>query len=130
VEDGVTGYLCQTTEELAEAALRVRRDIARRQCRLAVQRRFSAEHMARNYAAVYERVLQPHSHFVFPTAGWLGTPLADNSIHTGKEQGQPLLSTRTMRHIRSVNETVPAVDDAGTVSSLIPTGGNVCDAER
>lgn len=54
--DGVTGFICQSLEEMAEAVSRVSR-IDRAACRARVVGRFSAAAMADGYEAVYERVL-------------------------------------------------------------------------
>jgi glycosyltransferase involved in cell wall biosynthesis len=67
LEDGLTGYMCHTLDELAEAAVRVRRDISRARCRAYAKRRFDAERMARNYEAVYEKVRSSHDTFALPS---------------------------------------------------------------
>ncbi len=66
LEDGVTGYMRHSLDELAEAALRVRHDISRTQCRAYAKRRFDAERMGRSYAAVYEKVRLSHDTFTLP----------------------------------------------------------------
>lgn len=56
VEEGVTGYSAVTADEFPkaiESALRLDRYQVRRQA----ENRFSAEHMAREYAALYERLV-------------------------------------------------------------------------
>ncbi len=56
VDDGVTGFLRNGTEELA-LALRAAAGLDRRGCRAAVERRFSAELMARRHATLYAELL-------------------------------------------------------------------------
>jgi glycosyltransferase involved in cell wall biosynthesis len=53
VEDGVTGYLRQTNEDLAEAIDHLDK-LDRGACRTRVREQFSIEKMARGYLAVYE----------------------------------------------------------------------------
>jgi glycosyltransferase involved in cell wall biosynthesis len=55
VEDGVTGYLIEGVDDGVLAVERVGA-LDRRRCRDAVERRFSASRMARDYLSVYERV--------------------------------------------------------------------------
>ena len=57
IEDGVTGFLCETVEE-AIAAVRRIDSIDRRVCRETFERRFSAARMARDYLAVYEALVR------------------------------------------------------------------------
>jgi len=56
IEHGVTGFLVDTFEEAVDAIGRVG-EIDRRACRDAVERRFTVEHMAERYLALYERIL-------------------------------------------------------------------------
>ncbi len=55
VEDGKTGFIC---DSLAEMVLAIRRlgEIDRQRCRIVAQDRFSAQRMARDYEAVYRRL--------------------------------------------------------------------------
>ena len=56
VEDGVTGFLCESEDEMVEAVRRLDQ-IDRAACRAAFDRRFSAGAMARRYVDVYESIL-------------------------------------------------------------------------
>ncbi len=56
LEDGVSGYLCTEIDEAVRAVERIG-ELDRRRCRAEFERRFTAERMARDYAAVYERFL-------------------------------------------------------------------------
>jgi glycosyltransferase involved in cell wall biosynthesis len=56
IEHGVTGFLVDTFEEAIDAIGRVG-EIDRRACRRAVEERFTVEHMAERYLALYRRIL-------------------------------------------------------------------------
>jgi len=55
LEDGVTGRLCTTIEEAVDAVRHLDR-LDRNACRRAFEQRFTAERMARDYAALYASV--------------------------------------------------------------------------
>jgi len=55
VEPGVTGYLCDTTDEFVEA-IRIVDGLDRRACRASFDRRFTSDVMAAGYERVYKRV--------------------------------------------------------------------------
>lgn len=55
--DGVTGFICETDDEMVEAIGRVAQ-IDRARCRQHVEQHFSAEIMTDGYEAVYERLLE------------------------------------------------------------------------
>jgi glycosyltransferase involved in cell wall biosynthesis len=57
VEDGVTGFIVEDLEQAIAAAKHIE-DIDRRQCRLAFERRFVAEVMARQYLEVYRELVE------------------------------------------------------------------------
>src|SRR5215471_5518735 len=57
IDEGVTGCVGDTVEELAHAVKRLDR-IDRRECRTATERRFSVASMADGYEAVYRRLAQ------------------------------------------------------------------------
>lgn len=56
IDDGVTGFLCDSVEEMALACQRVAR-IDRSICRAVFEQRFTAATMASRYEAVYRRLL-------------------------------------------------------------------------
>ena len=60
MEDGVTGFVVDDLDEAVRAVERVA-DLSRAACRRAFERRFSATRMARDYLAVYRRLLQQRS---------------------------------------------------------------------
>ena len=55
IDDGITGFVCETLSEMAEAVGRIPL-IDRRQCRKAFEERFTSDRMARDYIALYERI--------------------------------------------------------------------------
>ena len=57
MEDGVTGYVVNHVEDAVRAVERVDR-LSRRRCREVFEERFSVSRMARDYAAIYERLIQ------------------------------------------------------------------------
>jgi len=60
VEDGVTGFIVRSQEEALAAVARLP-GLDRRRIRARFEERFSAEAMARNYVALYERLIDPTS---------------------------------------------------------------------
>jgi glycosyltransferase involved in cell wall biosynthesis len=56
VDHGVTGFICDTIDEMVDAVDQIPL-IDRKQCRAAFDERFTADRMARDYVAVYERLL-------------------------------------------------------------------------
>lgn len=61
VEHGATGFIVQRREEAVEA-VRACPAISRLRCREVFEERFTAQHMARNYLDVYERLAEPMRH--------------------------------------------------------------------
>jgi glycosyltransferase involved in cell wall biosynthesis len=53
--DGVTGFICESMDEMVEAVSRIH-DIDRRACRQHAETRFSVEAMTDGYQAVYRQV--------------------------------------------------------------------------
>ncbi|HET8905655.1 MAG TPA: glycosyltransferase family 4 protein [Ktedonobacterales bacterium] len=72
LEDGVTGFIRESDDELAEAVTRVAQ-ISRAGCREYVQRRFGIRDMALKYLDVYTQVQQRGRLFAVPTVK--GTPV-------------------------------------------------------
>jgi glycosyltransferase involved in cell wall biosynthesis len=56
IEDGVTGFICSSEEEMVDAVARIG-EIDRSRCRAEAERRFSPEAMARAYVRLYERLI-------------------------------------------------------------------------
>lgn len=57
INHGVTGFICETVSEMVDAVGQVS-FIDRQHCRAAFDERFTAERMARDYVALYERLLE------------------------------------------------------------------------
>ena len=57
VEDGVSGFIVNSIEEGVEAVGRLGM-LSRERCRQVFEERFTAERMARDYVALYERMMQ------------------------------------------------------------------------
>jgi glycosyltransferase involved in cell wall biosynthesis len=55
MDDGVTGFLCNDTEEAIRAVPRTA-ELSREQCRKVFEERFSAPRMARDYVKLYDRL--------------------------------------------------------------------------
>lgn len=57
IDDGITGFVCESLAEMAEAVERLPL-IDRRRCRSAFEERFTADRMARDYVAMYDRMME------------------------------------------------------------------------
>ena len=60
LEHGVTGYICDTEDELVDAVRRLA-EIDRARCRAEAERRFSAAAMADRYETIYEKLARTRS---------------------------------------------------------------------
>jgi len=58
IYDHVTGFVCDSLEEMVDVLPFVR-DLDRRACRHAFEKRFSAERMADHYIQLYKRLIEP-----------------------------------------------------------------------
>ena len=57
VEDGVTGFVCHTAEEMVASVKKVGQ-ISPTACRVRVEKLFSREKMAERYEELYRRILR------------------------------------------------------------------------
>src|SRR5262249_29517472 len=57
MDDGLTGFVVHETEQAVRAVERVP-SLSRAECRQVFERRFSVRRMARDYVAVYRRLLE------------------------------------------------------------------------
>ena len=57
IDHGVTGFICETVSEMTDAVGRLSL-IDRYRCRASFDDRFTADRMARDYVALYERLLE------------------------------------------------------------------------
>jgi glycosyltransferase involved in cell wall biosynthesis len=62
MEEGRTGFIVETLEDAVRAVRRVP-ELSRRRCREVFEERFTASRMARDYVAVYERILAGREEF-------------------------------------------------------------------
>ncbi|MBV9172824.1 MAG: glycosyltransferase family 4 protein [Chloroflexi bacterium] len=60
IEDGVTGFICSTEDEMVEAVRRLP-ELDRERCRAEAERRFSPDAMGAAYEKVYDRVRAGHA---------------------------------------------------------------------
>ena len=91
IDHGVTGFVCETLSEMVEAVGQVRR-IDRRRCREAFDARFTADRMARDYVALYERIIEERMVQTAPMAQGLGSrQVSGDTFKTGRHQGTPVL---------------------------------------
>jgi glycosyltransferase involved in cell wall biosynthesis len=56
IEDGVTGRICKSIEEAAQAVQQINQ-ISRAKCRQEFERRFPAARMAKDYVSIFERLI-------------------------------------------------------------------------
>lgn len=91
LRDGVTGFMRESDDELAEAALRVG-EIARAGCRAWVERHFSVSQMMEGYLAVYQSVIDKRRRQRALDAladPLIEAPLASDVLNTPKQVVSP-----------------------------------------
>jgi glycosyltransferase involved in cell wall biosynthesis len=93
IEDGITGFVCENLSEMVAAVKRLE-DIDRRRCRASFEERFTADRMARDYVALYERIIEDRVAMTAPKVHALGGGLllegAINGASNGHSQDRPL----------------------------------------
>lgn len=89
VDDGKTGYLADSPDDLAEAVT-LASDLDRSKCRLAAEERFSMEIMVERHLEVYEKVVAGFGHTVQPLQSRLQQMGSDLSGETLPADGQAL----------------------------------------
>ena len=65
IRDGVTGFVCETDDEMVEAVQRVR-GIRRAVCRREFEQRFTAPLMAQHYVSLYRQIAAERGHIGTP----------------------------------------------------------------
>lgn len=91
IDHGVTGFVCETLSEMVDAVGQVPR-IDRQRCRAAFDSRFTADRMARDYVALYERIIEEKTVETAPRVQSLNSrQLSGDAINTGRHQGAPIL---------------------------------------
>lgn len=81
IDDGMTGFVCETLAEMTEAVNRIPL-IDRRRCRTAFDERFTADRMARDYVALYQRLIDERAAPSAPRIHAVGAgPLLDRAAN-------------------------------------------------
>ncbi len=97
IDHGVTGFVCDSLAEMAEAVGRIP-FIDRHRCRASFDERFTADRMARDYVALYERILEDRA--VRPSLAAHGVgprPSAEPSF--GRHKPEQALDMAGGRHV-------------------------------
>jgi glycosyltransferase involved in cell wall biosynthesis len=93
IENGVTGFVSENLSDMVAAVERLG-EIDRQRCRAAFDQRFTADRMARDYVALYERIIEEQVAVTTPKIHALGAGLrlegAMNGGSNGHSQEGPL----------------------------------------
>jgi glycosyltransferase involved in cell wall biosynthesis len=90
IENGETGFVCESFPDMIEAVGSIK-NIDRRRCRSAFEKRFTADRMARDYVALYQRILNGATALAKPNPLTLGSRLWVNHSAMGNtRQPAPL----------------------------------------
>lgn len=93
IDDGITGFVCENLSEMVAAVERLG-EIDRQRCRASFEERFTADRMARDYVALYERIIEDRGAVTTPKIHALGSDLlfegAFNGTSNGHSQDGPL----------------------------------------
>ncbi|MGH7180419.1 MAG: glycosyltransferase, partial [Nitrospiraceae bacterium] len=73
IEDGATGFVCESLDEMAAAIQRIP-GIDRQRCRWTFEQRFSVERMAQDYLRVYEQAFGNTCEWEAETTSLLSSP--------------------------------------------------------
>jgi glycosyltransferase involved in cell wall biosynthesis len=98
VRDGVTGFICETEDELVAAVSRLG-ELDRWSCRLEVERRFSPAAMARAYERVYERLIDAADRLNVVSLPTTTAKVVYLNAADGKNASTPLMSTVVPRSL-------------------------------
>ncbi|MBU6480719.1 MAG: glycosyltransferase family 4 protein [Nitrospirae bacterium] len=85
IGDGITGFVCESLAEMAEAVERLPL-IDRRRCRSAFEERFTADRMARDYVALYERMTEEGIVQTEPKIRAIGSRHSNGSAFEGRQR--------------------------------------------
>ncbi|MBU6431885.1 MAG: glycosyltransferase family 4 protein [Nitrospirae bacterium] len=85
IGDGITGFVCESLAEMAEAVERLPL-IDRRRCRSAFDERFTADRMARDYVALYERMTEEGIVQTEPKIRAIGSRHSNGSAFEGRQR--------------------------------------------
>jgi glycosyltransferase involved in cell wall biosynthesis len=84
IDDGITGFVCESLTEMAKAVERLPL-IDRRRCRSAFEERFTADRMARDYVALYERIIEESTILTAPKIRAIGSRHLNGSAFEGRQ---------------------------------------------
>jgi len=87
IDNGVTGFVSEYLSEMAEAVGRLG-EIDRRRCRDAFEERFTADRMARNYVALYKRIIEDRIVLAAPKIHALGSGSLFETAVNGSSNGR------------------------------------------
>ena len=87
IDNGVTGFVSENLSEMAEAVGRLG-EIDRRRCRDAFEERFTADRMARNYVALYKRIIEDRIALAAPKIHALGSGSLFETAVNGSSNGR------------------------------------------
>lgn len=85
IDDGITGFVCESLAEMAEAVERLPL-IDRRRCRSAFEERFTADRMARDYVALYERIIEESTIQTAPKIPAIGSRHSNHSAFERRQR--------------------------------------------
>jgi glycosyltransferase involved in cell wall biosynthesis len=89
IVDGMTGFVCENLSEMADAVQRIAH-IDRHRCRAAFDERFTADRMARDYVALYERIIEERATPSSPSVRAVGSGSSSGSSLSGRQQARAL----------------------------------------
>ena len=82
IEHGTTGFVSENLSEMVAAVERLG-EIDRQRCRTSFDQRFTADRMARDYVALYERIIEARAAVTTPKIHALGARLLFDGAMTG-----------------------------------------------
>jgi glycosyltransferase involved in cell wall biosynthesis len=127
LEDGLTGYICSSEDELAEAALRIRKTISRLSCRLYAKQRFDLRRMTLDYLRIYNSVLQRPHLFSIPNH-LLGKQHIDDLVVQVRGEDQGKGGYKSSYHEGTIAKA--NIDIEGKKSSPLPIDTAASQDER
>lgn len=86
IEHGTTGFVSENLSEMVAAVERLR-EIDRQRCRASFDQRFTADRMAHDYVALYERIIEERAALAGPKIHALGAGLRFEGTMNGASNG-------------------------------------------
>jgi glycosyltransferase involved in cell wall biosynthesis len=97
IDNGITGFVCETLAEMADAVGRLPL-IDRARCRASFDARFTADRMARDYVALYERIAEEGTAEHAPPIRLLGARLSNTDTLEDGPYGRTVRIAGRGRH--------------------------------